>query len=146
MAQVPTDLTDRLNLIRTDLRMLIVAEDWCSDSVHTVPYIAKLAEVSGIELRIVDRVTAHPLLKQYQTPDHRLATPLVVWIRHGRDVGAWVERPSTLQAWFVAMRSAHDDERMTRKEEWYVRDRGRSTLAEIVALAERPTTAAAVSK
>ena len=145
-AEIPPDLIARLRRIRSGLRMLVVTEDWCSDSVYTIPYIAKLTERVGIELRIVDRVVGGLLLNQHRTPDQRIATPLVVWIRDGHDAGAWVERPTALQNWFVAMRNAHDKERLARKEEWYRQDRGQSTLAEIVALAERVPTGVAVSK
>jgi hypothetical protein len=31
---------------------LIVAEDWCPDSVNTVTYVNRLAELAGVELRI----------------------------------------------------------------------------------------------
>jgi hypothetical protein len=145
-AEVPADLAARLSRVRAGLRMLVVTEDWCSDSVNTVPYIAKLSERVGIELRIVDRVVGAPLLNQYRTLDQRIATPLVVWIRDGHDAGAWVERPTALQKLFVAMRNAHDNERLVRKEEWYRQDRGQSTLTEIVALLERAPTGVAVSK
>ena len=33
----------------TGLRLLVVAEDWCSDSVNTVPYLATLATRAGVE-------------------------------------------------------------------------------------------------
>jgi hypothetical protein len=135
--EIPPEFVDRLKRVSSGLRILIVTEDWCSDSVHTVPYIARLAERVGIGLRIVDRTIGKPVMSRYRTLDHRVATPLVLLIRNDRDAGAWVERPSALQAWFLAMRSQHDSQRLARKEEWYIRDRGESTLAEIVTLAEK---------
>jgi hypothetical protein len=135
--EVPPEFVERLKRVSSGLRILIVTEDWCADSVHTVPYIARLAERVGIGLRIVDRTTGKPVMSRYRTLDHRVATPLVLLIRNERDVGAWVERPMALQSWFLAMRSQHDSQRLARKEEWYTRDRGDSTLAEIVALAEK---------
>jgi len=135
--EISPEFVERLKRVSSGLRILIVTEDWCSDSVHTVPYVARLAERAGIDLRIVDRTIGKPIMSRHRTLDHRVATPVVLLIRNDRDAGAWVERPSALQASFLAMRNQHDSQRLTRKEEWYVRDRGDSTLAEIVALAER---------
>jgi hypothetical protein len=135
--EISPELVERLKRVSSGLRILIVTEDWCADSVHSVPYIARLAARVRIDLRIVDRTIGKPVMSRYRTPDGRGATPVVVLIRNDRDSGAWVERPAALQAWFVAMRSQHDSQRLARKEEWYTRDRGDSTLAEIVALAEK---------
>jgi hypothetical protein len=102
-----------------------------------VPYIARLASLAGVDLRIVTKARGLWLLEQHRTPDGRTATPTVVLLREGRDVGAWVERPEVLQTWFLAHQDLSTRERLARKTSWYDWDRGASTLAEIVALAER---------
>jgi hypothetical protein len=134
---MPPGFAERLKRVSSGLSMLVVTEDWCSDSVQTVPYIASLAARVRVDLRIVDRTIGKPVMIRYPTPDHRLATPVIVVIRDGRDVGAWIERPAPLQAWFLAMRRQHDSQRLARKEEWYLQDRGHSALSEIVDLAEK---------
>jgi Thioredoxin len=42
-AKIDPGLVERFRRVGGDLRLLIVAEDWCPDSVHTVPYVAALA-------------------------------------------------------------------------------------------------------
>src|SRR3981189_165405 len=47
----PPAAVNRLKRVGGGLRVLIVAEDWCADSVHTVPYIANVAAAAGVDLR-----------------------------------------------------------------------------------------------
>jgi hypothetical protein len=137
-ASSPTDLVDRLKHASEGLQFLIVAEDWCPDSVNTVPWIARLAASAGDDVRIVDRSSGDPLMKRHRTPDGRTATPTVVLIRHGRDVGAWVERPAVLQRLFLSIAtSPAAAKEFADRQAWYDADGGRTTLAEVVALAER---------
>ncbi len=133
----PADI-ERLKRVRSGLRMLIVAEDWCPDSVHTVPYIANLAAAAGVEMRIVDRTAGDALMAQHRTRDGRKVTPTVVLLRNDRDVGAWVERPAVLQALFFSMATDPESARQfADRPSWYEHDRGRTTIDEVIALTEQ---------
>src|SRR5262245_39815874 len=61
-AVAPDDLVDRAKTASKGLRLVAVAEDWCPDSVYTLPYVASLARSAGISLRIVDRTAGEPLM------------------------------------------------------------------------------------
>lgn len=131
-------LVDRLKAAGTDLRLVVVAVAACSDSVHTVPYIATLAKEAGVPLRIVDSTVGKAVMEAFRTPDGRAATATVALLRGNRIVGAWVERPEALQTWLLGPASSlPQSERMDRKFGWYEWDRGESTMAELVSLAER---------
>jgi hypothetical protein len=135
---LPDDAAYRLKRVRDGLRVLIVAEDWCADSVHTVPYIANLAAAVSLDLRIVNRAVGNPIMSAHRTRDGRPVTPIIVLLRHDRDVGAWVERPAALQQMFFAMAINPDAARQfAERATWYDEDRGRTTIAEFVELAER---------
>jgi hypothetical protein len=135
---VPHALVDRLARVGRDLRLLIVAEDWCTDSANTIPFVAHLASLAGVELRILDRTSGASLMTRHPSGDGRGVTPLVVFIRDGQDRGAWVERPQPLQE---AFRRMADDpashHRAAERQSWYDADQGRTALEEIVAAAER---------
>jgi hypothetical protein len=138
--EVPADAVDRLRRAGAGLRVLIVAEDWCADSVHTVPYIVNLADAAGVKTRLVDRAAGAAIMAAHPARDGRPVTPVVVLLRDNRDVGAWVERPLPLQDLFLGM--ANDPDRARRfadRAKWYEADRGRTTIAEFVALAEQTT-------
>jgi photosystem II stability/assembly factor-like uncharacterized protein len=140
----PADVDRARQLSTAGLRLLVVAEEWCGDSLHTIPYLARFAEtVEGIELRLVDSEAGDAIMAAHHTPDGRKATPTVIVLdSNDREMAAWVERPSNLQEWFLAneeglrRRALYD-----RKYEWYTEDRGRSTVAEIVDLMIGVTTA-----
>jgi len=127
---------ERLKRAASGLTLLTVAEAACSDSVNTVPFIAELAARSGVEMRIIGKAVGEPALEGHKTPDGRTATPTVILIRDGRDVGAWVERPDALQAWYLAATDVPLRERVDRKMSWYEWDRGDSTVAGLLAVVE----------
>lgn len=119
--------------------LLVIAEDGCSDSAQTIPYLARLAErASGIELRIVDSRAGRELMKERRTPDGRAATPTVLVLDAAyEEAGCWIERPSALQDWALENRPRLSDrEFLERKMAWYDEDRGRSTLDEVLAVIE----------
>ncbi len=117
---------------------MVVAVAACSDSVHTVPYVATLAREAGVPLRIVDNKVGKPIMDAFKTPDGRGATATVALLRGDVLVAAWVERPVQLQTWLLGpAASLSQEDRMARKFGWYEWDRGESTMAELVALVER---------
>ena len=120
------------------MKLLVVAIAACSDSVHTVPYVATLAKEAGVPLRIVDSTVGKPVMDAFKTPDGRGATATVALLKGDQIVAAWVERPVALQTWLLGPASSlQQSERMERKFGWYEWDRGESTMAELVALVER---------
>lgn len=139
-ATVPGDLVDRFRRAAGNLRLLVVAEDWCADSMNTVPYIAALAKQAGTELRIVGRTAGAAVMRRHPAADGRGVTPVVVLLRARAEEGAWVGRPAVLQSLFRAIGTdALSAERFARRQTWYDQDRGRTTLSELVAVAERRT-------
>ena len=135
---VAPDLSDRAKRAGDGLQLLVVAEDWCPDSVFTIPYVARLAESAGIPLRIFDRASGEALMRAHPTRDGRTATPTIVLRRNGRDVGAWVERPSELQEMFFSMSTnAENARRFAERQTWYESDGGRTVLKEVLALIEQ---------
>ena len=131
-------LVDRLKKASDGLRFVVVTVAACSDSVHTVPYVAVLAREAGVPLRIVDTSVGRAIQDAFKTPDGRGATATVAILRGEMVVGAWVERPVVLQTWMLGPGSAlPQSERLDRKFGWYEWDRGESTITELVELVER---------
>jgi hypothetical protein len=85
----------------------------------------------------VDSKAGAALTASHRTPDGRTATPTIVLLRNGRDVGAWVERPAELQNMFLSMSTNPENaKRFSQRRTWYESDRGLSAMREIVALIE----------
>jgi len=136
--EVPPDLVDRFKRAGKNLRLLIITADWCPDSAHSVPYIAKLASGAGVEVRLIDFRTGKAIMDAHRTPDGRASTPTVILLRGDQEVAAWVERPASLQWWYLDMADEiSDEELLERKMSWYDWNRGTDALTEIVVLAEQ---------
>ena len=140
-ATVSSDLITRMRALSGRRRILVVAEDYCLDSANTVPYVARLVDGAPerLELRVLDAARGRPITEAHRTPDGRAATPTIVVLdESGRLIGAWIERPSMTQTWFLEQQKVmmqkplHDQ-----LEAWYAGDGGRTTVAEIAALLSR---------
>jgi thioredoxin family protein len=135
---IPTALVRRFHEASAGVELLIVTEDWCVDSVNTVPYIVGLAAAASVPVVILDGTSGKPIMDRHRTADGRIVTPTVVMLRDGREVGAWLERPEPLQRAFRSM--AHDralQNQFELRQSWYDTDHGRTTLNELLGLAER---------
>jgi len=136
--EVPADLVTRFRRAGDGLRLLVITADWCPDSAHSVPYIAKLASGAGIEVRVVDFRTGKAIMDTNHTPDGRASTPTVVLLRGDQEVAVWVERPASLQWWYLDMANQlSEEELLERKMAWYEWNRGSDALTEIIVLAEQ---------
>ena len=137
---IPADAVARASALPGRYRLLVVSVDMCSDSVNTVPFIARLvAAVPQLEMRVITPTQGREMMEARRTPDGRPATPTVVILdASGAEVGCWIERPAALQAIAIQMRTdGQMDEFVPKKAAWYEADAGVSTVNELVALLER---------
>ena len=138
-AIVPDALVTKGGAAAGPWKLLVVAVDGCSDSVNTIPYIAKLAEkIPGVELRIVDSDVGRSVMDAHRTPDGRGATPTVILLDGSyEERGCWIERPAELREWMLENKGkVKDSELFERKMAWYAADKGEKTMAEIAAMLE----------
>ena len=140
-AAVDADLLNDVRALPSKRRILAVAEDRCSDSAWGIPYIAKLAAAvpERLELRVISRKEGSRIQSDNVTPDGRLATPTVLVLDEmNRPLGAWVERPSELQKWFIENKATMDSDVLHEKmDAWYTSDAGKSTLREVLAILKK---------
>jgi hypothetical protein len=123
---------------RPILRLLVLADDWCGDATNTVPILAHLMEAAGcVEARIVSRDRFPEVMDRHLTNGGR-AIPLAILLDGAATpLGQWGPRPTELQAQVRSQwMPLAPEERYRAIRRWYARDRGRSTVAELVALVE----------
>jgi hypothetical protein len=118
------------------IRLLVLAEDWCGDASNTVPIVARLAERSpGLELRVLRRDEHPGLMDRYLTNGSRSIPIIIALDRDCRELGHWGPRPTQLQAFVLANKAAVPKaELYPEVRRWYARDRGETTLHEVLAL------------
>ena len=121
----------------TRRRLLVIAEDWCGDASSTIPAVARFADVvPGMELRVLRR-DEHPELMDRYLTDGARAIPIVIVLDEAwRELGHWGPRPAALQAFVMENRPlVPKAELYPQVRRWYARDRGETTLREVLAAA-----------
>ena len=128
----------------TRRRLLVIAEDWCGDASSTIPIVARFADaVPGMELRILHRDEHPELMDRYLTNGARAIPIVIVLDESFRELGHWGPRPAPLQAWVLENRArVPKAELYPQVRRWYARDRGETTLREVIAAAALGRTAA----
>jgi hypothetical protein len=140
-SSVPRWAVRELEKLNRNWHLLVIAEDWCGDASNLVPIFARLADASGrIDLRIVERDDHPDLMDLYLTDGSRSIPIVVILDDQFRPVGRWGPRPTELQEFVLrekraGTRSNADIYRDTRR--WYARDRGRTTLREVLKVMAR---------
>jgi thiol-disulfide isomerase/thioredoxin len=135
---VESGAVDRLRETAGGLRLLVVSEDWCGDCVSVLPVVARLAEQAGVELRVLARDANDDIIDAHLTSGTK-SIPVVIVLDAGlRELAWWGPRPSAVQRWYrnEGLLLA-GPERGRRKRAWYARDRGRTTVAEVLDTVER---------
>lgn len=118
-------------------RLLVLAADWCGDAANTVPVLAGLAgRVPGMELRILERGRHPEVMNRYLTNGSRSIPIAIALDDRFRELGHWGPRPAVLQAWVLANKQMiPSPQRYAFARRWYAKDRGESTLRELLAAA-----------
>jgi len=132
MKVAPDALVTRASAAGSGWKLLVVTVPGCSDSVNSVPYLASfLDKVPSIEMRLINATAGKVGMEAHRTPDGRAATPTVILLDDQfNERGCWIERPAPLIA---LMNSGTSFEG---KMQWYDKDRGASSLEEIVQMIE----------
>jgi len=137
-AQVPADLLARAAALPGRWYLLALSEDWCGDAVNTLPAVAALADAApNLELRILERDRNPDLMDAHLTNGARAIPIVMILDERFHELASWGPRPRELQAWALGEGKAlTPEDRYRQVRTWYARDRGRTTLEEIVTLLE----------
>ena len=136
-AQVPAWATEAASRLGRRYRFVVLAEDWCGDASSTVPAVARFAEASGIELRILKRGQHPEVMDRYLSPTGARAIPVVIVLTEAmEEIGHWGSRPAELQVFVMGERARGRTSKdyFPDVRRWYARDHGESTLREILAV------------
>lgn len=133
-ATVPDPLIERAQLVRHPWHLLVLSEDWCGDSVNTLPVVAKLTEaVPMIDMRIIGRDANPDLIDEHLSGVARAIPVIMVLDSDYVERDWWGPRPRPLQDWVTAYGLAlTKDERYREVRTWYARDRGQTALNELL--------------
>jgi hypothetical protein len=124
---------------------LVLTEDWCGDAVNTLPVLAAISNrARNLDLRILARDANPDLMDGHRTGKSRSIPIVIVLDSQFAERAWWGPRPAPLQGWVVnAGRALTPAERYREVRRWYARDRGTTTLAELLATLRRAQAARA---
>ncbi len=135
----PEELTSAARAVPGGWHLLALSEDWCGDAVNTLPVIARLAEEAGWDFRVLGRDDNPDLMDAHLTNGRSRSIPVVIVYDEDFDeVGWWGPRPGEIQSWVMSeglALSSPDRYKVIRR--WYARDRGVTTLRELLDLFPR---------
>ena len=135
---IPVDLSGRVEALGGHWHLLVLSEDWCGDAVNIVPIVAKLADgVSNMDMRMLARDENLDIMDAHLTGISRSIPIVILLDEKFHECGWWGPRPRALQKWVK-------EEGLTLPKEdryhfirtFYARDRGLTTMTEIVEMLE----------
>jgi hypothetical protein len=140
-AAVDDDARVRAVGIAERVHVYVLLADWCTDALGSIPWIARLVEaMPDATLRCMDRDQALDVMDAHLTGTARSIPVVLLYDAEFRELGWWGPRPMALHEWVIGEGQRVDkDERNRHKRAWFARDRGRSSVEEVLALLERAT-------
>lgn len=94
---------------RDDLRVLILAADWCGDVVRNVPVVFRAMETAGIPTEVFILEQNFELMDQFLTMGGR-SVPVVIFADTGGYVmGTWGPRPAHVQKHMIEFKQNNPD-------------------------------------
>jgi len=133
-AQLPQEAVEAAHHISGEWHLLVLAEDWCGDAVHVLPYLALLEEAfPQFDLRVLSRDENPDLMDSHLTNGTRSIPVVMILDRDYEEVAWWGPRPTPLQELFQKeIKHLPKEERFPKVRAWFARDRGKTTLREIL--------------
>lgn len=120
------------------IKLLAIVEDWCGDASNTVPVLAKLGDTAScLEMRVLERDEHPEVMDQYLTNGARSIPIVIVLNEEFEELGHWGPRPAALQQWAMDNKDTMPkDERYKQVRRWYAKDKGETTMREVLQLIE----------
>jgi thiol-disulfide isomerase/thioredoxin len=76
-------------------RVLVVGEDWCPDVYRGMPVIARIAEASGMDMRVFPRDSHLDIMDEFLKDGQHQSIPAVVFYTADHEyICHWIERPA----------------------------------------------------
>ena len=94
---------------RDDLRVLILAADWCGDVVRNVPVVFRALETAGIPTEVLILEENFDVMDQFLTMGGRSVPVVIFTDAEGHVLGKWGPRPAHVQQIMVRFKQQNPD-------------------------------------
>ena len=111
-------------------RMLVLGEDWCGDVVRGLPVLARIAEATGLEMRVFPRDEHHDIMNEFLKNGQWMSIPTAVfYTRDHQYICHWIERPEIADREMKAIEEAIRKENPDINDQEFGRERRTRTGA-----------------
>ncbi len=94
---------------RDDIRVLILAADWCGDVVRNIPVVFHALETAGIPTEVLILEENFDVMDEFLTLGGR-SVPVVIFVDTGGHVlGSWGPRPKHVQQYMISFKQENPD-------------------------------------
>lgn len=136
--KIDSEVVSKIESISERITFLVLTESWCGDAAPTLPVMNKIAEINGnIDFKILLRDENTALMNRFLTNGAMSIPKLILLDDKNKVFGTWGPRPKPAAQLVSEHKEKHGELLPEIKEEiqhWYNKDKGKSTLQEIVAL------------
>ena len=118
------------------LKVLVITEPWCGDSVAILPVLSKFFSNNSVEMRVALRDENDALMSRFLTNGGKAIPIILVLNAQGDLLMRFGPRPKKVQAIFEAYRKDIEAGKIEKKEvgrkirSFYAKDRGQTILEE----------------
>lgn len=131
--------TNAVKNINSKQTWLVLTESWCGDAAHLIPVMNKVAELNdNIEFKVVLRDENEALMDRFLTNGGKSIPKLIMLDTETLTVlNTFGPRPAGATKLVMDYKEKHGEIKPELKEElqgWYNKDKGQSTIAELIAL------------
>lgn len=134
--KVPSDLIERIKAFNSNVTWLVITESWCGDAAHLLPVFNKIASLNdNINLKIVYRDENEELMSKFLTNGSKSIPKLIMFDADYEVITTYGPRPNTLTKMvddFKKINGKLTDEFKQELQVWYNRDKGLTTMDELV--------------
>ncbi|GAA0137326.1 thioredoxin family protein [Paenibacillus sp. YSY-4.3] len=102
---------------RNDLRVLILAADWCGDVIRSVPVIFRALEAAGISTELLILEENQDVMDHFLTMGGRAVPIVIVTNAEGEVFGHWGPRPADVQELMIRFKQENPDREAADYEE-----------------------------
>lgn len=111
-------------------KMLVLGEDWCGDVVRGLPTLARLAEATGLDLRIFPRDQNLDIMNEFLNKGRYQSIPVAVfYTRDHNYICHWIERPEAASTETAEIEAAIKKEKPNLSEQEFAQERRARTAS-----------------
>ncbi len=135
--KLPEDSKLKIKAFHKKMTWLVITESWCGDAAHIMPVINKVADLNtNIDYKVVLRDENEALINKFLTNGGKAIPKLIIIDNITNEViNTYGPRPSVATKMVNSYKAKHGKLSPRFKEDlqrWYNKDKGQSTLADLL--------------